>query len=238
MTLEWRGRLREPTATQPWEVSPPSVLCLGQAPMHCHRRWPRMGPIGHPQNGAQNGPLWDPQKGAQKGAQKGPFYRDPPYANTYEKGGPRGAQNGTRNGAPWGAPRGAPGGAKKCTFFWVFNNSPSRDKNLAFFRPPGTGPGGPKWGVWGWIWGYLPGAVVIAPQELRYGWGWCPRGERCDGTLARPYARGGYVALGWAPPSRQGTEVPRRGVAGAGAARPFAIAKRGPSRGSADRGPP
>ena len=73
--------------------------------------------------------------------------------------------------------------------------------------------------------------MFIAPQELRYAWDWCPRGERCDGTLARPYARGGYVALGWAPPSRQGTEVPRRGVAAARVRRPFARAKRGPTNG-------
>ena len=38
-------------------------------------------------------------------------------------------------GPPGGAP---PGGAKKCTFFWVFNNSPSRDS----FGPP-ENPGGP-----------------------------------------------------------------------------------------------
>ena len=48
------------------------------------------------------------------------------------------------------------GGCKKCTFFWVFNNSPSRDSLVTFFRffrsrgvpgnppkpPPGTPPGG------------------------------------------------------------------------------------------------
>ena len=79
--------------------------------------------------------------------------------------------------------------------------------------------------------------VFIAPQELRYAWDWCPRGERCDGTLARPYARGGYVALGWAPPSRQGTEVPRRGVAAARVRRPFARAKRGPTNGVAPAAP-
>ena len=79
--------------------------------------------------------------------------------------------------------------------------------------------------------------MFIAPQELRYAWDWCPRGERCDGTLARPYARGGYVALGWAPPSRQGTEVPRRGVAAARVRRPFARAKRGPTNGVAPAAP-
>jgi hypothetical protein len=59
----------------------------------------------------------------------------------------------------------------------------------------------------------------------------------CDGTLARPYARGGYVAPGWPPPSRQGTEVPRRGVADARATRPFARAKRGPRSGVSSAAP-
>lgn len=79
--------------------------------------------------------------------------------------------------------------------------------------------------------------MFIAPQELRFGWDWRPRGERCDGTLARPYARGGYVALGWPPPSRQGTEVPRRGVADARVTRPFARAKRGPRNGVSPAAP-
>ena len=59
----------------------------------------------------------------------------------------------------------------------------------------------------------------------------------CDGTLARSYARGGYVALGWSPPSRQGTEVPRRGVADARVTRPFARAKRGPRNGVSTAAP-
>ena len=91
--------------------------------------------------------------------------------------------------------------------------------------------GGQDGGIHGVYGGHPIGIVFIAPQELRYAWDWCPRGERCDGTLARPYARGGYVALGWAPPSRQGTEVPRRGVAVARVRRPFARAKRGPTNG-------
>ena len=45
---------------------------------------------------------------------------------------------------PWGPPRGPPGappgGGKKCTFFWVFNNSPSRDSLGPFFGPPGDPP--------------------------------------------------------------------------------------------------
>jgi len=65
-------------------------------------------------------------------------------------------------------PGGPPGGAKKCTFFWVFNNSPSRDRILLFWHfwsksgPPGDPP---FWGLfWGSeIWGYYapPGGSVF-----------------------------------------------------------------------------
>ena len=60
---------------------------------------------------------------------------------------------------PLGTPPGRPGAreGKKCTFFWVFNNSPSRDKNLGRFSGrdknrhfPGTRyspPFGPYLGV-------------------------------------------------------------------------------------------
>ena len=45
-------------------------------------------------------------------------------------------------GAFWGIPGRPPGGVprvhKKCTFFWVFNNSPSRDSLAAFFGLPRT----------------------------------------------------------------------------------------------------
>ena len=50
-------------------------------------------------------------------------------------------------GVPFLAPRGAPPprGAKKCTFFWVFNNSPSRDSLGHFFHPPILGQFGTVW---------------------------------------------------------------------------------------------
>ena len=54
-------------------------------------------------------------------------------------------------GVPGQGPQGGPPrGAKKCTFFWVFNNSPSRDKNLDFFHPPGRA-------ILGGLRGYLGG---------------------------------------------------------------------------------
>ena len=60
---------------------------------------------------------------------------------------PRTGRGGT--GDPPGH-RGAPRAPPACTFFWVFNNSPSRDKNLDFFfrgTKPAPPARGPKWGV-------------------------------------------------------------------------------------------
>ena len=42
-------------------------------------------------------------------------------------------------GALLAPPGGPPRGGKKCTFFWVFNNSPSRDSLVPFFSPPFLG---------------------------------------------------------------------------------------------------
>ena len=53
---------------------------------------------------------------------------------------------------PPGAP--PPGGAKKCTFFWVFNNSPSRDSLGHFFRPPRDPPFWPS-----------PGGIPVSPRR-------------------------------------------------------------------------
>ena len=90
---------------------------------------------------------------------------------------------------------------------------------------------GPKWGSRRGDRGERVGTVLMTPHAMRYAWAGGLGEGSCDGTLARPYARGGYVAPGWPPPSRQGTEVPRRGVAGARVTRPFARAKRGPRNG-------
>ena len=55
---------------------------------------------------------------------------------------------GVSGGCTFGPP-GTPRGAKKCTFFWVFNNSPSRDSLGPFFPPPILGQFGvmPIWTV-------------------------------------------------------------------------------------------
>ena len=241
--------------------SPPNQTgASGTAPDRVPDRVPSGDPSGTPLGTPSGDPPAGPPRGAPRpekfsrgGAPRGPPARGPP-------GAPRGPPGGPLRGPPWGplwgplyiyflysrgvlggypprappGPRGAPGppGGKKCTFFWVFNNSPSRDKNLGFFGPPGTGQNGGLRGVSGGVCGGTPlGRVFMAPSAGGYAWDWCPRGGGCDGTLARPYARGGYVAPGWAPPSRQGAEAPRRGVAGARATRPFARAKRGPRSG-------
>ena len=86
-------------------------------------RGPRRGPFRDPRPGPQFGPLW------------GPYIYifivlDPP------PGGPSGVHFVPPQGGPGGPPA---RGAKKCTFFWVFNNSPSRDSLGPFFPPPGQG---------------------------------------------------------------------------------------------------
>ena len=124
---------------------------------------PAPRPPGGPR-GAPGGPRFGPPKWARLGA--GLYYciwENPPF------GGPR-----------WGPPRGgrgpAPGGAKKCTFFWVFNNSPSRD-DLGHFRVSGfsalgrfrgPSPGGIRGGypVWGWPWVVSGGSVLTQSARM------------------------------------------------------------------------
>ena len=123
-----------------------------------------------PQGTPPEGPKWAPRPGGPRGARGGKFPAPGPGAPRAPRGppggqnrAPGGPQNGplfgayiyticTRKGGPGGVPpgctgdpRGPPGprGAKKCTFFWVFNNSPSRDSFGPFFGPPRDPP---KWG--------------------------------------------------------------------------------------------
>ena len=112
------------------------------------------GPRPGPPRGAPRGPPGGPPGAPQGTPKMGPFGALYTLFSIIEGG----SWGGTPQG-PSGAPRGVPpGGAKKCTFFWVFNNSPSRDKNLDFFRGPKSAPpaqGAPGWGVWR---GYLGGS--------------------------------------------------------------------------------
>ena len=122
------------------------------------RTGPRTGPIwdpsGYPQNDPQNGPFLGGEKKGKKSRIFGPRGAPPGGPKKGPPEGPKWGQNRPISLYPGirGTPRG-PRGAKKCTFFWVFNNSPSRDKNwafLAFFGPPKKGP----------FWGYPGGGWV------------------------------------------------------------------------------
>ena len=95
----------------------------------------RPGPARAPR-AAPGGPGGAPAREAQFGAIPGPFIiflvfiwgvTPPPEAT-----------RATPPGSP-GSPRPGPG-PKKCTFFWVFNNSPSRDSLGHFFDPPPEPP--------------------------------------------------------------------------------------------------
>ena len=110
-------------------------------------------------------------------------------------------REGVPGGCTFGTPRGTPRGGKKCTFFWVFNNSPSRDS----LRPPRAFFPSRFWGQFG---GYPFGSVFIGPiQPMRSMH--CRAvalGRRAsDGYPLRGLTRNGwYVPFGRATPSKQG----------------------------------
>jgi len=86
--------------------------------------------------GPKMGPFWDPFLGLYIKV----LQLNPPFWGV-----PGGVPGDPPWGPPWGGPPGGPpGGGKKCTFFWVFNNSPSRDSLGPPEAPPGTPPG-PPW---------------------------------------------------------------------------------------------
>ena len=165
------------------------------ATMHWHSAsgyptGPQMDPSGTPCPGAPGGA----RPGGPRGAREISRARGAPGAGA--PGGPRGAQNGApedpqngpflgpiiilfvlkrgvQGGYPLGAlcPGGPPGprGAKKCTFFWVFNNSPSRDSFGPFFGTPPEGHFGgyPGQGLpYGGIGGSTPSSYRAIPWTL------------------------------------------------------------------------
>ena len=94
-------------------------------------------------------------------------------------------------------PPGGPRGGSRCTFFWVFNNSPSRDSR----NPPDGFSGVPPWGgirgvYRGGIWGGLSGACLGAEN----------RGCRC---VSRGYPGGPGGVSGGVPGG--GAEISRAG---------------------------
>lgn len=179
--LKWRGRLREPTATQPWEaldgwvtnrIRSRVVASMHRliAPSISPGQGPQLYPGQDPGWGPYGTPSGDPLRGAPGGpgrpGEKIPDFRPPGPPRGAPPGGPK---KGPPEGPKWGqivvlfvllrgprgpgGPPGGPRGAKKCTFFWVFNNSPSRDKNWVFFHFFGT----PILGHFG---GYMGGGWV------------------------------------------------------------------------------
>ncbi len=94
------------------------------------------GPRGAPARGPPGGPPGGPKSGP-PGPPKWALFGALFIFFLYYSGGSRGVPPGYTIWAP--GPRG-PRGAKKCTFFWVFNNSPSRDSFWAFFPPRARGP--------------------------------------------------------------------------------------------------
>ena len=92
-------------------------------------KFPGAGP------GRPGTPAGTPRRDPQNGPENGPFFG--PYIVYMYITDPPG--RGCQEGALLAPPRGPPGGGKKCTFFWVFNNSPSRDSLVPFFSPPFLG---------------------------------------------------------------------------------------------------
>ena len=160
-------------------VDPDHPIRLGPSPCPSASGYPSGTPVrGPPARGPARGPRGEisgpgaPRPGGRPGrppgAQNGPPARGPewgPYGAFYTifpylTGGSRGVPPWVHFWAP--GPRGARG-AKKCTFFWVFNNSPSRDSFGPLFWPPGTGPfsgypGGNGWGcrLGQSLWDHIP----------------------------------------------------------------------------------
>lgn len=161
-------------------------------------KFPEISPPGPAPPGAPPGaPRAPPGPGTPKGGQTGLIY----ICFIQERGG--------LGGTPPGGPP-APGGTKKCTFFWVFNNSPSRDSLGHFFGSrrdtpgPGQTPLREPWWVarssprrTGSAYRVTPDAVCPAERDGARG-----RGPSDGYPLDGRTANGWYVALGRAPPSR------------------------------------
>ena len=168
---------------------------------------PPAGRPGRPRGGRKSAPREAPNR-----AHFGTVFLGLSYYFVLEMGVPGGSRRGTPGGCIFGPPgRGAPRGAKKCTFFWVFNNSPSRDSLGPFFGPPRD----PHfWPVWGWYPSVLAARALFmwslpsidrhhaqhAPQAMVGALGRdASDGYPLDGLTSN----GWYVRPGRAPPSKQ-----------------------------------
>ena len=119
-----------------------------------------------------------PKMGPFRPPKKDPFWRHI-YMFYITNPPKRGSQEGSKMDPPGGPPRGVPRGpargGKKCTFFWVFNNSPSRDSLGPFFPPPGQAG-------FGTVWRAPPGGVFIAPYGVAVPWAGALGRRASDGT--------------------------------------------------------
>ena len=217
-----RDPLRDPLPGPPRPAPPGPGAPRGRGRPPGPGRPPPGGAPGTPREAPREAPP-GPPFGARFGAYIYGFRTSYP-----PDGGPQGVHFGTPREAPRGPPR---GGAKKCTFFWVFNNSPSRD-SLGLPGGPGDTPAGPP--ILAPIRGTCGGQCLwdrLTPRVACPRWAG-PLGRRAsDGyPLAGLTANGWYVPSGRDPPSRQGRKSAQdREVAGR--RRPFARAKRGPTTG-------
>lgn len=171
---------------------------LGDRPPGAPRA-PGPPPGKFPAPGAHFGPLPDPSLGPILG----PFWGLYIYYLVYIGPPQRGLPGVPFWAPPGGPPGGPPRGAKKCTFFWVFNNSPSRDSLVPFFGsrrvPPGPPLLGPIQGYVGWDSAYRIDGTVLA----RYAWVGSLGSRASDGyPLDGLTSNGWYVPYGRDPPSR------------------------------------
>ena len=154
-------------------------------------KFPGAGP------GRPGTPAGTPRRDPQNGPENGPFF-GPYIVYMYITDPPgRGCQEGALLAPPGGPPR----GGKKCTFFWVFNNSPSRDS----LRPPRAFFPSRFWGQFG---GYPFGSVFIGsiqPMRSMHCRAVALGRRASDGYPLRGLTRNGwYVPFGRATPSKQG----------------------------------
>ena len=147
-------RFRDPSRDLPPE--PP-----GRGSPRVRARVPPGGAPRPPAPGAPPGAPGRPRDAPGRPPVRGPVwarFRDYIYIILYYSGGIWAPAWGCTFVPPAGPPGGPPrGGAKKCTFFWVFNNSPSRDSLVPPRDTRGT--------VWDTGYGVIPGAIVYSTMR-------------------------------------------------------------------------
>ena len=171
--MDLGDRTRLGSWTCPGSPGSPPGAPPGRGRKSGSRKFPEISPGRAGPGRAGPGTPRGPGRGAPEMCPKwtlfGPYYTlfsafEPPFW-----GGPQ--------GVPFLGSPGCPRGRKKCTFFWVFNNSPSRDSLGHFFPTPFLGgyPGDrgdtPIWAV---LMG-SNGAMEPPPCAASCAWDWIVR---------------------------------------------------------------